>query len=105
MPARAWVSIASALLLLQPLAAAAQATVTPVTAPADAAPVVPVGAYKPQQLDQLLAPIALYPDQLLSQILMGAEYPAEVAEADRWVRDPANAGLRGDALAAALEPI
>ena len=46
------------------------------------------------ELDQMLAPIALYPDALLSQILMAATYPREVAEAASWSR--ANAGMRGD---------
>ncbi len=56
-----------------------------------------------QQLDQLVAPIALYPDPLLTDILTAATYPLEVVEAQRWVADPANAGLKGDALAAALD--
>jgi hypothetical protein len=59
----------------------------------------------PEQLDQMLAPIALYPDPLLSQVLMAATYPLEVVEADRWIRDPANAALKGPQLAAALEPL
>lgn len=46
------------------------------------------------ELDQMLAPIALYPDSLLSQILMAATYPREVAEAASWSR--ANAGMSGD---------
>jgi hypothetical protein len=50
--------------------------------------------YTQAELDQMLAPIALYPDALLSQILMAATYPAEVAEAARWSR--ANPGLQGD---------
>ena len=45
------------------------------------------------QLDQMLAPIALYPDSLLSQILMAATYPLEVVEAARWSR--ANPHLQG----------
>lgn len=57
----------------------------------------------PEQLDQMLAPVALYPDPLLSQILMAATYPLEVVEADRWLQDPANAALRGDELSAALD--
>ena len=40
-------------------------------------------SFKPEELDQLLAPIALYPDSLLSQILMGAGYPLEIVEAAR----------------------
>ena len=46
------------------------------------------------ELDQMLAPIALYPDSLLSQVLMAATYPAEVGEAARWSR--AYPGLQGD---------
>jgi hypothetical protein len=57
----------------------------------------------PAQLDQLTAPVALYPDPLLGSILAAATYPLEVAEAARWLEDPAHAALRGDALAAALE--
>ena len=55
------------------------------------------------ELDQLAAPIALYPDPLLGQILMAATYPLEVVEADRWLQDPGNAALKDDRLAAALE--
>ena len=55
------------------------------------------------ELDRLVAPIALYPDPLVAQILMAATYPLEVVEADRWLRLPANAALKGDALAAALQ--
>src|SRR5258705_3572776 len=46
-----------------------------------------------QELDQMLAPIALYPDSLLSQIFMAATYPLEVVEAARWSR--ANPALTG----------
>lgn len=52
-------------------------------------------AYTQPDLDRMLAPIALYPDPLLSQILMASTYPIEVIEAARWSR--ANPGLRGDA--------
>lgn len=60
-------------------------------------------ALTPAQLDALLAPIALYPDPLLAQILMAATYPAEVMQAAAWQQNPANAGLGGAQLAAALE--
>jgi hypothetical protein len=53
------------------------------------------------QLDALVAPIALYPDALLSEILMASTYPLEVVAADRWV--DANKTLQGDALKAALD--
>ena len=54
-----------------------------------------------QELDQMLAPIALYPDALLSQILMAATYPVEVVEAARWSRG--NSGLAGDRAVRAAE--
>jgi Protein of unknown function (DUF3300) len=44
------------------------------------------GDYSREQLSQMLAPIALYPDDLLSQVLMASTYPLEVVEADRWVK-------------------
>src|SRR5437667_5888454 len=47
-----------------------------------------------QELDQMLAPIALYPDSLLSQIFMASTYPLEVVEAARWSRT--NPGLKGE---------
>lgn len=53
------------------------------------------------QIDQMLAPIALYPDQLLSQVLMASTYPAEVAEAARW--STANPNQRGDAAVTAVQ--
>lgn len=56
---------------------------------------------KQEELDQLIAPIALYPDSLVSQILMASTYPLEVVEADRWSKQ--NSTLKGDALAKALE--
>ena len=59
--------------------------------------------YSAAQLDQMLAPIALYPDDLLGQILMAATYPLEVVQADRWLQIPANASLRGSDLAQALQ--
>jgi len=55
------------------------------------------------QLDQLTAPIALYSDPLIGQILTAATYPLEVVEAQRWLQDPANAALAGEQLAAALQ--
>lgn len=73
------------------------------TAPAAPAPAAesPAGATKTkdvvftqEQLDQMLAPIALYPDALLAQVLMAATYPGEVAEAVAWSK--ANGTLKGD---------
>ena len=59
--------------------------------------------YAPQQLDQMLASIALYPDPLLTALLTASTYPLEVVEADRWVSSPENAVLTDGALAAAVE--
>jgi hypothetical protein len=40
-----------------------------------------------QQLDDLVAPIALYPDPLLGEVLAASTYPMEIAEAEQWVQD------------------
>jgi hypothetical protein len=54
------------------------------TPPAVAAPGAPMSA---QQLDDLVAPIALYPDPLLGEVLAASTYPMEIAEAEQWVHD------------------
>jgi len=59
------------------------------------------GDFSQGELDQMLAPIALYPDSVLSQILMATTYPIEIVQADRWVK--AHKDLKGDAAAKALE--
>jgi hypothetical protein len=55
------------------------------------------------QLEQLLAPVALFPDELLMQLLMAATYPLEIVQAQRWLGQGQNAALQGDALAQALQ--
>ena len=57
--------------------------------------------FKPEELEQILAPIALYPDSLVAQILMASTYPLEVVQADRFAKQ--NASLKGEALTKALE--
>ncbi len=57
--------------------------------------------FKQEELDQILAPIALYPDSLVSQILIASTYPLEVVQADRFAKQ--NTSLKGDALTKALE--
>jgi hypothetical protein len=91
--------LATALLALLPFAAMAQSP------PDQQAPAQQASAPQQQlltgpQLDALVAPIALYPDALLSEILMASTYPLEVVEADRWAG--ANKNLKGDALKAAV---
>ncbi len=50
--------------------------------------------FKPEELEALVAPIALYPDSVLSQVLMASTYPLEIVQAARWVK--ANPKLKGD---------
>jgi hypothetical protein len=83
-------------------ASAADAQAPPATQQGPTAPQ-HQAALTPGRLDQMLAPIALYPDNLLGQILMAATYPLDVVEAARWVKDPRNAPLKGDQLFAALQ--
>jgi len=79
----------------------------PPPAAAPAPPVPPPAAVEPRakfsnaQLEQLVAPIALYPDGLTVQILMAATYPLEIVEASRWRGK--NKDLQGDAIDKALE--
>jgi hypothetical protein len=61
----------------------------------------PGQALTPNQLDDLVAPIALYPDPLLSQILVATTYPLEVVQAYQWVQR--NPGLAGAALTQAAQ--
>jgi hypothetical protein len=84
--------IVTALLWFAPLAASAQ---SPQSGSAPTPPLL-----EEAELDQLLAPIALYPDPLLSETLIASTYPLEVVQADRWTK--ANTKLKGDALKAAL---
>jgi hypothetical protein len=60
----------------------------------------PSPKYNREELAQMLAPIALYPDALLSQVLMASTYPIEIIMADRWIKK--NPELMGDALDNAL---
>ncbi|MGE5197328.1 MAG: DUF3300 domain-containing protein, partial [Deltaproteobacteria bacterium] len=62
----------------------------------NAAVQIPEQVFRPEELEQLLAPVALYPDALLAQVLTAATYPLEVVAADRFVK--ANQGLKGAAL-------
>jgi hypothetical protein len=59
-------------------------------------PISPV-QQSPQELQQLVAPIALYPDALVAQVLAASTYPAEIVEADRWMQSHSN--LKGEELA------
>src|SRR5271154_2130101 len=93
--------LAFALLLpmLPQTLSAAQEQDAQATAPASQAP--PYTQQTADQLQQLVAPIALYPDSLVAQILAASTFPAEIVEADRWVQ--AHPDLKGDALAQAVD--
>ena len=101
--------LAFALLVATPVAAVAQTADTqpaqtrprPAPAATGSHPLSPARhpraeLLKPEQLDALVAPIALYPDALLANVLAASTYPLEVVQADRWVT--ANKTLKGDAL-------
>jgi hypothetical protein len=81
------------------------ATVSP-TPPPPAASLPPPGpapgAATTQQLQELVSPIALYPDMLIAQILAASTYPPQVEEANQWLKDHPN--LSGDQLAAGVNP-
>ena len=61
----------------------------------------PAPSFSRAKLEQLASPIALYPDALLTQVLMAATYPLDVVQAARWIR--ANPGLKGSRLEQALQ--
>src|SRR5262249_10959860 len=69
--------------------------------PSTAAPATTSTQLGPGQLDSLVAPIALYPDQILSQLLVASTYPLEIVEAQRWLKQ--NSQLSGQALADAAK--
>ncbi len=60
----------------------------------------PAPTFKAEELEQFVAPIALYPDSLLAQVLMASTYPLEVVEAARWAKD--NPSVTGEALEEAM---
>src|SRR5262245_27014230 len=85
---------------LTPLLALALLAPTQLGAQAPAAGQGPA-PFKPEELDQIVAPIALYPDPLVAQILMGSTYPLEIVEAARFAK--ANSTLTGAPLDEALK--
>jgi hypothetical protein len=102
--------MALALVVAVPAAAMAQATTpaapatpaAPSTQAQPAAPPAPTAELlKPAQLEALVAPIALYPDELLVNVLAASTYPLEVVQADRWLKERKT--LKGDALKAEVD--
>ena len=70
-------------------------------APAQPPQGVPYAPQSPDQLQQLVAPIALYPDSLVAQILAASAFPEQVVEANRWVQ--AHSDLQGDSLGQSVD--
>src|SRR5580704_17639118 len=87
-----WLALAA--IILGPTCAMAQTSAAPTAAST-------AQLLKPAELDQLVAPIALYPDPLLAQVLMASAYPLDIVQAERWLE--ANKNLKGDALKAAVD--
>jgi Protein of unknown function (DUF3300) len=97
-----WMGSLALLFATLPWNAGAQDTQEPPPqqAPAQGAPAPQYTPQSPEQLQQLVAPIALYPDSLVAQILAASTFPEEVVEADRWLQD--HPDLKGDALGQAV---
>src|SRR5437016_7412758 len=75
----------------------AQAEVFGPTAQSSGQPPAPAPQQSSQELQQLVAPIALYPDALVAQILAASTYPTQIVEAERWMQSHSN--LKGEELA------
>jgi hypothetical protein len=85
-----------------PSVAATAAPAAPASPAAAVLPGPPPGAATAQQLQELVSPIALYPDVLIAQILAASTYPPQVEEANQWLKEHPN--LSGDQLAAGVNP-
>jgi len=93
---RSWVVLG--LILAIWLAAGPAVLVAQAPEPQDAAQKQP---FKPEELEQIVAPIALYPDSLLAQIFMASTYPLEIVQAARWSKE--HPQVKGDAVAKEME--
>src|SRR5215813_7535994 len=95
---RGFLAIPAMLILALLTALPAQAQNAPAGSAPEANAPPPLSA---EQLDELVAPIALYPDALLAQVLMASAYPTDVVSADRFMQK--NPGLTGDQMEQALQ--
>ena len=86
------------LILAISLAAGPTLLIAQAPQPQDAAQKQP---FKPEELEQIVAPIALYPDSLLAQIFMASTYPLEIVQAARWSKE--HPQVKGDAVAKEME--
>jgi hypothetical protein len=95
-PTRSFTLVVTVSLVLATVqAGCANGVAQPIAAPLDQTVV-----ESPDELDQLVAPIALYPDNLVAQILAASTWPSEVVEADRWMQQESS--LKGTELAQAV---
>lgn len=92
------IALLAACLIANPALAQTAAPAAPPAATGNQA----ASTFDSAQLDALLAPIALYPDPLLTQVLMAVTFPLQIVEASRWLEDPAHKSLTGQALTDAL---
>ena len=83
------------------LAGQAQGATQPQTASTQGAAQTQPAPFKPEELEQIVAPIALYPDALLAQIFMASTYPLEIVQAARWSKE--HPEVKGDAVAKEME--
>src|SRR5258705_1140906 len=90
-----------ALAMFMPLETRAQVTQSPSLQTQSAQTAAQPQPFKPEELDALLAPVALYPDTLLAQICMASTYPLEIVQAARWQKQ--NESLKGEQLNATLD--
>ncbi|MGY3903024.1 DUF3300 domain-containing protein [Aeromonas lusitana] len=91
---------------VQPSVASAASTTSaasPAVAPQEQPDKAPASKYTPEALETLLAPVALYPDAVLSQVLASATNPQEVLDAGNWL--VAHPNLKGKELTAAIAPL
>src|SRR5438552_16980974 len=96
------ITVAVSLSLAAPAPAQVAAPPPQQQAPAPTAPAAAgTKSFSQEELDQLVAPIALYPDALVAQVLMASTYPLDIVAADRWVKS--NPGLKDKALQDALQ--
>jgi hypothetical protein len=94
-------AVAALLVWPTPMTAVAQAPAQPAPPAATGGDEKPAPKLSPDQLDALVAPIALYPDPLLSQALMASTYPLEIVQAQQWLEK--NSKLKGDELGKAVK--
>lgn len=97
MPAKNLKTVVSSTLMLSLLALAG--CNKPAVAPQQSASAAPYTPPSAEQLAQMVAPIALFPDKLVGQVLAGATYPEQITAANQWLAQ--NPSLKGDALQAA----